>query len=165
MDDIWWDHYADDALSTLSDACLIYSGSPKHAEQYGLRPITWDAEQGYSHKIGHCKTGKLSGIQLINIVGWQNPDLVILLGYDNFPGHWHDDYPKPMISGGTIDQNTTEYVRIWTEAPFAIVNCSRVIGIQDIPHMMLEDIPDAIKEGRTPKAQGKATKQTLSRTP
>jgi len=156
MDRQWWDAYAEDAISTLSDACQIYTGQKHIAEQYGLNLITWDGEQGYSHKRDHCHGGKLSGIQLINIVGWQKPDLIILLGYDNLPGHWHGEYPAPMVSRGTIDQGSADYLKLWSKAPFSLVNCSRVIGIEGIPHMTLEDIPDAIQEARLPKAQGKA---------
>lgn len=145
MDSGWWERYGQEAMETLNPNCEHWSGSLDHANQYKANYLTWDGNQGYSKVHGHCHGGKLSGLQLINIVGWKNPDLVILLGYDNKPTlqrHWHPNYPKGMKNGGIVDQKEGDYAKIWSEAPFHLFNCSRDTNIEGIPRMKLEDVPE-----------------------
>lgn len=144
MDSGWWDQYGDEAKSALSESCEVWSGSYEHAKKHNAHLLTWDGQQGYSDSYGHCHGGKLSGIQLINIVGWKNPDLVILLGYDNLPGHWHGDYPSHMVNGGVVDQSLGDHAKIWLSSPFEIVNCSRETNIP-IATVLLEEVPEAIR--------------------
>lgn len=151
MDRSWWAEYGDDAIAHLNSACHVYSGSPAHAEQYGIRPITWDGQDGCSSTKGHCHGGELSGIQLLQIVSWYKPDLVLMLGYDNQGSHWHPDYPNHMRNGGTIDQTSAKYAKLHTEYPCPLFNCSRETNIWGIPTMMLEAVSDAIEARQFPE--------------
>jgi len=144
MDSVWWEQYGDEALETLRPDCQVWTGSDDVASEGKARLVTWDGEQGYSDTVGHCHGGKLSGLQLINIVGWYQPTLVILLGYDNMARHgqqhWHQDYPDGMRNGGTVDQRDGDYSAMFRTAPFPIINCSRRTNILDsIPRMKLAD--------------------------
>lgn len=157
MDSQWWERYGQEAMETLNPSCEHWSGCLDAAKKYKTNYLTWDGQQRYSDQRGHCHGGKLSGLQLINIVGWHNPDLVILLGYDNKPTlqrHWHPNYPKGMVNGGIVDQKAGDYAKIWSEAPFSIINCSRDTNIEGIPRLPLEAIPQWLKsEGQHPTAQ------------
>ncbi len=147
MDSAWWDLVGNDCLESLSDSCQVWSGSVEHAAQHKLNYLSWDGGQGYSDVRGHCHGGKLSGLQLINIVGWMKPDAVILLGYDNQhtnnEAHWHHDYPEGMRNDGTTD--VSDYAALWASAPFPIVNASRETNIERIPRADLYDIPAIIE--------------------
>lgn len=149
MDSGWWELVGSDLMKSLSPHCQHWSGSLEHAKKYKANYLTWDGEQGYSDQWGHCHGGKLSGLQLINIVGWQNPDLVILLGYDNQhtngKAHWHHDYPEHMRNVGIVGQQLGDYAILNKEAPFHIINCSRDTNIEGIPRLPLEAIPQWLK--------------------
>lgn len=142
MDETWWDHYGVEAMNCLSLECEHWSGSLRHATRYRGNYLTWDGNNGYSKQHGHCHTGILSGIQLINIVGWKNPDAVILLGYDgqhsNGQAHWHPDYPEDMRNALEIDKHEDVWKAFMDTCPFPVYNCSRETAIQSVPRRTLQ---------------------------
>lgn len=154
MDSQWWEVCGDDLMATLKPTCEHWSGSIDHATKYKANYLTWDGEQGWSDQYGHCHGGKLSGLQLINIVGWKKPDLIILLGYDNQhskgQAHWHHDYPQGMVNGGIVDQQAGDYAKLWRECPISVINCSRQTSINDVPRETLETVSEWLKSGDLP---------------
>lgn len=167
MDSAWWELVGDDCLESLGMGCEVWCGSVEYASSQwddlkagrthrGVNHLSWDGGKGYCEVRGHCHSGKLSGLQLINIVGWHQPELVILLGYDNQhtnnEAHWHHDYPEGMRNDGTTD--VSEYAALWASAPFPIVNASRETNIERIPRSNLYDIPAIIE------AKNNASRQT-----
>ena len=143
MDRSWWEAYGEEALERLSNACHVYSGSPEHVLRHGLRLITWDAADGCSKIRNHCHGGELSGIQLLQIVSWYKPDIVLMLGYDNQGKHWHEEYPNPTRDNGTINQ--ARYATLYEQYPCPLINCSRETNIDSIPTKLLECMPDEIE--------------------
>lgn len=134
----WWRKYGEQALQTLSPACVIYSGC-----EYG-EPVTWDGGEGFSMTPGHVNGGKLSGYQLVQIVGWQQPAAIVLLGYDNQhtggKRHCHDDYPPPMRNAHEIEATVGIWDALYAQCPYPLVNCTRDTAITAVPRMTLEDV-------------------------
>lgn len=134
----WWERYGKEAAETLRRGCLIYSGC-----EYGHR-ITWDGTEGYSTTPGHVHGGKLSGQQLIQIVGWQQPRAIVMLGYDNQhtggKAHCHDDYPAPMRNAYEIESTADTWQALYSQCPYPLVNCSRETAITAVPRVTLEAV-------------------------
>ena len=162
MDSSWWEAYGTEAMEWLSKACTVYSGSPIHAEKHGAIPITWDSQDGCSQIRNHCYGGELSGIQLLQIVSWYNPDVVLMLGYDNQGKHWHEEYQNPTRDNGTINITSPKYAKLYEQYPCPLFNCSRETNIQSIPTQLLECMPDEIEA--ISQARSKARIQDSSQT-
>lgn len=158
MDSGWWERYGDDAMSQMDDGREVWTGCPKAAEQWGINLLKWDGIGGYSDKRGICHTGKLSGLQLINIVGWKKPDYVLLLGYDGIGTHWHDDYPQEMRNFQGVDAQDADYDKLSATVPFPVWNISRETAITAFPSVPLECVTDAIEARETLKCRQKPTK-------
>lgn len=143
MDEIWWRKYGVEAMNCLPLDCEHWSGSIDHAKRFKANYLSWDGEIGYSIQHGHCHGGKLTGMQLINIVGWHNPSAVILLGYDgqhkDGEAHWHPDYPKGMRNAEQI-----EHGRDWDifgkACPFPVYNCTPDSAIKAFPQLSLPEV-------------------------
>ena len=143
MDDDWWRLHSKTLFDTMDADCLIYSGSTEASRtNERINLVAFNAEQGFSTKTGLVKSGKLTGLQLIQIVGWQQPDLILLLGYDNQitdgKTHEHDLYnnanPPPSLVGALSD-----FESLAKQSPYPIINCSRQSAIQAFPRMTVED--------------------------
>lgn len=138
MDSSWWEANADDVLSTLSEGCEIWTGCPKAAEGYGLSLVRRNGVPcgTYSVTRGLVHTGRRSGHNLINLVGWHSPDLVVLLGYDETGGHWHDKGKRLPDS----DLVLAEYRNLASTLLFPVVNCSTGTAIDAFPTLPLDHV-------------------------
>lgn len=138
MDREWWVDNVDDVLSTLKDGCQVWTGCPEIAEQYGLKLAHRDGvpRGTYSKREGLVHTGLRSGHNLINIVGWSNPSLVVLLGYDEHGAHWHD-HNKPISQNYQV---IDEYDNLCVTVPFPVVNCSPGSAIRSFPQIDLGSV-------------------------
>ena len=138
LDEGWWQEYGKEAADTLHRGCLVYSGC-----DHGQR-ITWDGTEGYSTTPGHVHGGKLSGYQLIQIVGWQDPKAIVMLGYDNQhtggKAHCHDDYPPHMRNAHKIESTVDTWQALYSQCPYPLFNCSRETAITAVPRVTLEAV-------------------------
>ena len=143
MDKSWWAVNGMDAIRTLSQQCEVWTGQPDWSEKWGFNLLTWDQGQGYSPKVGQVHGNKLSCIQLINIVAWEKPSLIVLLGYDNQGKHWHPEYTESGLTG-ILPAGSDDYAVMAQTCPIRIVNASRHTAIEGIERVRLEDIPQTI---------------------
>ena len=146
MDKSWWANHGHDALKKLVRNCIVWTGKKEWAEQWGLNLLTWNHDQpesSYSPYPGHANGNRLSGIQLINIVAWQRPSLIVLLGYDNQGPHWHPEYTEDGTHTGILPKESTDYATMAATCPIPIINASRQTSIEGIPRATLEEIANA----------------------
>lgn len=144
MDLGWWQHHSAELESTVSPECLIYTGCPELArENKRLIPVSYTPDAGFSMTDGLVKSGKLTGLQLIQIVGWQRPDVILLLGYDNQitdgRAHEHSRYNQQANPSKALAGALDDYEALARQSPYPIINCSRQSAIQAFPRMTIED--------------------------
>jgi hypothetical protein len=133
MDRSLWDEYGDEAMSVLPLSTEVYTGCPLAASKYDINLITFgDNPRGDLH----CQSGVLSGHQLIEIVSWQRPDKIILLGYDCTGTHWHGDYPSHMANAKNIETHAKAFDSL---IHLPVINCSRNTVIESFPRVVLQD--------------------------
>jgi hypothetical protein len=130
----WWQEYGDEAMSLMPLSAEVYTGCPLAAAKYDIHLITHGISQPGEY---HCKSSALSGHQLIEIVSWQKPDKIILLGYDCAGTHWHGDYPSHMGNARGIEKHAKEFDSL---SHLPVINCSRNTLITSFPIRSLRDV-------------------------
>jgi hypothetical protein len=119
----WWDKYGEQALEELQPHCKIYTGCP-HSKgtlvSFGANP-----------KREIHLTGYLSGHNLIELAARENPDLIILIGYDGYGQHWHRDY----ATHGDVSEHNALYDNL---SNLPAINCTPGSKITAFPKMALD---------------------------
>lgn len=168
FDRLWWERYYDELKATINPDCALWSGNHwaccRHPE---LKRLHTRPDGGWSTVYGKAHYGETSGYQLPQIVGWENPDLIILLGYDNqYTGgkrHWHEDYPEtcacPVVKGvkqhdintcnrmknvPNIERQVKYYAMMAAQATVPIINCSRATALTCFQRMTVQEVAEWI---------------------
>lgn len=145
----FWQKYSAQVRKLCPNAEL-WTTSTACARDFNLNKVNIIPPKHHQHKAGWCfqhgysHAGGVSGFQLIQIVGWSKPDLIILLGYDmqHTAGkvHWHEDYPKGWNNCENIQRWLPNFEKLAAECPIPIINCSRETALTCFPRKDLREV-------------------------
>lgn len=154
----WWEKYHSEFKAMHPNAELWTQGK-KAAKTFGLNQARVKAYSpkhrrkgkifhkyaGWSATPGEVYSGGLSGFMLLQVVGWQNPSLIVLLGYDcqhgpngerHFDGGDYDNWSNV----DNIHTKVEGFNTLAMECPIKIVNCTRESALSFFDRAEIRDI-------------------------
>jgi len=123
----WWRMYGKEAMKFRARHSTC-SGTA--ARRFGITFIMPKERDGFSAGPG-CIYGypPLSGYQLIQIVSWEKPERIILLGYDmqhsNGRAHVHGDHPADWPNAQKLEKHIRQFDFMGPILRIPLINCSR----------------------------------------
>lgn len=125
--------------------CASNSFCKKHPEvtavQVNTREVGWNTAEDWVYG------GRLSGYQILQVVGRYEPDVIILLGYDHKYGaggitHWHGDHPRGFANSPNLHKQNRGFKVLAAQAKAAgvtIINATRDTALECFERMTLEE--------------------------
>lgn len=154
MDYHWWERYGDQVQASLKPGCRLWTGNGSTAAKNPrLKRLQFFPGAGWSTTPGraYCGDPASSGFHLLQLVGWQNPDLIVLLGYDNMHApdgraHHHEEYAdwsadRPALNYPNPAKHAGNYEALAEQATVPIINCSRSTALRCFPLVNLRSVP------------------------
>ena len=134
----WWEMYHTEV--DVATKAEFWTGSVRAEKQFGLHRfkilpgIGWSTRRGFVHNVG------LSGGILLQRVGWEHPDLIVLLGYDMQGSHWFGDHPPQLGNQTELADAIPDFNRLAQQAPCKVVNCSRQTALDCFPRRKITEV-------------------------
>lgn len=151
----WWEEYHEDVKREAPQARMLTASSTA-AKHFGLEHVHLYPGGGFSIKDGYAYSGGLSGHQLIQVVGWQKPSRIILLGYDMHhtggKAHWHGNHPNGWPNAPNLadelnskqrenyEKQMNSFVKLAEQATVPIINCTRDTRLECFERAKLIDL-------------------------
>ena len=141
----WWSWHWGDVESLLCAKVTVDKAAKKEWPSLLYlepteEPITHTLE-GFDPDPSHLRTGKNGGYQAIHLAAHYGAKRILLIGYDQKGGHWHEPHRVPQADIFDLCR------RFWptlatamVERGIEVINCSPGSALETFPMANLEDV-------------------------